>query len=145
MGHPLGRPELAQYQHGVTRLIQGGGQGLGHRSSEVGMLGREGIEAGRPNAARLTPPRRSEPIVRNRQARARAGQKRGKAGIGPMLATARKLLVIANVRVNDRHPPGQGHRRTWLVSLTGRRLMASYDGALSPAGTGLMAVSGLTC
>ena len=45
MGDPLGRPELTQHQHVLTCLLQGGGQGLGHRGSEVGMLGGEGIEA----------------------------------------------------------------------------------------------------
>ena len=45
MGDALGRPELAQHQHGLARLLQGGGQGLGNGRGEVGMLGSEGIEA----------------------------------------------------------------------------------------------------
>ena len=53
MGDALGRPELAQHQHGFARLPQGGRQGLGNGGGEVGMLGGEGIEAAAVEGAGL--------------------------------------------------------------------------------------------
>jgi hypothetical protein len=71
MGHPLGRPELTQHQHVLARLLQGGGQGLGNRCGEVGMLGCEGIEA--------------------------ASIKRAGLNIGERLAIERVLAVIVEI------------------------------------------------
>ena len=53
MGDALGRPELAQHQHRLARLPQGGRQGLGNGGGEVGMLGGEGIEAAAVEGAGL--------------------------------------------------------------------------------------------